>query len=71
MGDKNNILKKTKDAVITLQGVLEGRHDRIIDETLNEYQVPLIHDGMLFTKLLKVQLHSIWGLEAFMLQFPL
>ncbi|GLT68257.1 hypothetical protein SLA2020_405060 [Shorea laevis] len=40
MEDKNNILKKTKDAVITLQGVLEGRHDRIIDETLIEYQVP-------------------------------
>jgi ATP-binding cassette subfamily C (CFTR/MRP) protein 1 len=40
MEDENNILKKTKDAVITLQGVLEGRHDRIIDETLNEYQVP-------------------------------
>jgi ATP-binding cassette subfamily C (CFTR/MRP) protein 1 len=40
MEDKNNILKKTKDAVITLQGVLEGRHDRIIDEALNEYQVP-------------------------------
>jgi ATP-binding cassette subfamily C (CFTR/MRP) protein 1 len=40
MEDKNNILKKTKDAVITQQGVLEGRHDRIIDETLNEYQAP-------------------------------
>uniref|UniRef100_A0A2N9IKB1 ABC-type xenobiotic transporter n=1 Tax=Fagus sylvatica TaxID=28930 RepID=A0A2N9IKB1_FAGSY len=37
--DNNNILKKTNDAVITLQGVLEGKHDRIIDETLNQYQV--------------------------------
>ena len=37
--DNNNILKKTNDAVITLQAVLEGKHDRIIDETLNQYQV--------------------------------
>ena len=37
--DNNNILKKTKDAVITLQGVLEGKHDQVIDETLNQYQV--------------------------------
>ncbi|GMY38048.1 ABC transporter C family member 12-like [Fagus crenata] len=35
--DNNNILKKTNDAIITLQGVLEGKHDRIIDETLNQY----------------------------------
>lgn len=40
MEDTNNILTKTKDAMITLQGVLEGRHDRIIDETLNLHQVP-------------------------------
>jgi hypothetical protein len=33
----SNILKKTNDVVITLQGVLEGKHDRIIDETLNQY----------------------------------
>ena len=38
--DKNNILVKTKDAVITLQGVLEGKHDKDIDETLNNFQVP-------------------------------
>ncbi|KAM3748774.1 hypothetical protein ACB098_05G133800 [Castanea mollissima] len=37
--DDNNILKKTKDAVITLQGVLEGKHDQVIDEALNQYQV--------------------------------
>lgn len=37
--DNNNILKKTKDAVIALQGVLEGKHDQVIDETLNQYQV--------------------------------
>ncbi|XP_075666925.1 ABC transporter C family member 12-like isoform X3 [Castanea sativa] len=37
--DNNNILKKTKDAVITLQGVLEGKHDQVIDEALNQYQV--------------------------------
>ncbi|WOG86163.1 hypothetical protein DCAR_0205364 [Daucus carota subsp. sativus] len=36
----NNILKKTKDAVITLQGVLEGRHNKVIEETLDQYEVP-------------------------------
>ncbi|KAL5716112.1 Canalicular multispecific organic anion transporter 1 [Ranunculus cassubicifolius] len=38
--DDNNILKKTKDAVITLQGVLEGKHDKDIEETLTQYQIP-------------------------------
>ena len=38
--DNSNILLKTKDAVITLQGVLEGKHDQDIDETLNHFQVP-------------------------------
>ncbi|KAI3908615.1 hypothetical protein MKX01_027481, partial [Papaver californicum] len=38
--DDNNILKRTKDAVITLQGVLEGKHDKAIEETLDQYQVP-------------------------------
>ncbi|MCL7038740.1 hypothetical protein MKW94_000190, partial [Papaver nudicaule] len=38
--DDNNILKKTKDAVVTLQGVLEGKHDKAIEETLDQYQVP-------------------------------
>ncbi|XP_065882175.1 ABC transporter C family member 2-like [Euphorbia lathyris] len=37
--DENSILKKTKDAVITLQGVLEGKHDKVIEESLNEYQI--------------------------------
>ena len=37
--DNNNILKNTKDAIITLQGVLEGKHDRIIDEALHQYKV--------------------------------
>ncbi|GKU99909.1 hypothetical protein SLEP1_g12688 [Rubroshorea leprosula] len=36
---ENNILKKTKDAVITLQDVLEGKHDDDIANTLQEYQV--------------------------------
>ncbi|WMV40250.1 hypothetical protein MTR67_033635 [Solanum verrucosum] len=39
MEDEDNILKKTKNAVITLQGVLEGKHDKEIDETLDQYQV--------------------------------
>lgn len=38
--DKNNILMKTKDAVITLQGVLEGKHDKEIDNTLNQHHIP-------------------------------
>ncbi|POO04133.1 ATP-binding cassette containing protein [Trema orientale] len=37
--DEDNILKKTKDAVITLQGVLEGKHDKVIEESLDRYQV--------------------------------
>ncbi|KAI3996328.1 hypothetical protein MKX01_026796 [Papaver californicum] len=38
--DDNNILKRTKDAVVTLQGVLEGKHDKSIEEILDQYQVP-------------------------------
>ncbi|KAJ6796498.1 ABC transporter C family member 2-like [Iris pallida] len=37
--DENSILKKTRDAVITLQNVLEGKHDTAIEESLNQYQV--------------------------------
>ncbi|KAH7568510.1 hypothetical protein JRO89_XS06G0008700 [Xanthoceras sorbifolium] len=37
--DENSILKKTKDAVTTLQGVLEGKHDKDIEESLNQYEV--------------------------------
>ncbi|KAK9055990.1 hypothetical protein SSX86_027077 [Deinandra increscens subsp. villosa] len=38
--DDNNILKKTKDAVVTLQGVLKGEHDKDIDESLEHAKVP-------------------------------
>ncbi|XP_078175998.1 ABC transporter C family member 2-like [Carex rostrata] len=38
--DDANILNKTKDAVITLQNVLQGKHDSEIEDTLNQYQVP-------------------------------
>ncbi|KAB2627658.1 ABC transporter C family member 12-like [Pyrus ussuriensis x Pyrus communis] len=38
--DKNNIIMKTNDAVITLQGVLEGKHDKDIDDTLNQHNIP-------------------------------
>ncbi|KAJ3698578.1 hypothetical protein LUZ61_002283 [Rhynchospora tenuis] len=38
--DDANILNKTKDAVITLQNVLQGKHDTEIEDTLNQYQVP-------------------------------
>ncbi|XP_011012563.1 PREDICTED: ABC transporter C family member 2-like isoform X3 [Populus euphratica] len=37
--DENSVLKKTKDAVVTLQRVLEGKHDKVIDESLNQYQI--------------------------------
>ncbi|XP_042451584.1 ABC transporter C family member 2-like [Zingiber officinale] len=37
--DDNSILKRTKDAVITLQNVLEGKHDKEIEEKLEEHQV--------------------------------
>lgn len=40
LNDEDNILKQTKDAVITLQGVLEGKHDEEINNTLYQYQVP-------------------------------
>ncbi|KAL8248288.1 hypothetical protein R6Q59_005156 [Mikania micrantha] len=38
--DDNNILKKTKDAVLTLQGVLKGEHDKDIEESLERAHVP-------------------------------
>ncbi|KAJ0927366.1 putative ABC-type xenobiotic transporter [Helianthus annuus] len=38
--DNNNILKKAKDAVVTLQGVLKGEHDKDIDESLEQALVP-------------------------------
>ncbi|KAG8385226.1 hypothetical protein BUALT_Bualt03G0020100 [Buddleja alternifolia] len=37
--DEDNILKKTRDAVITLQGVLEGKHNKGIEENLDQYRV--------------------------------
>uniref|UniRef100_A0A2N9GAN7 ABC-type xenobiotic transporter n=1 Tax=Fagus sylvatica TaxID=28930 RepID=A0A2N9GAN7_FAGSY len=37
--DENSILKKTKEAVITLRGVLEGKHDKVIEESLDQYQI--------------------------------
>ncbi|KDP34963.1 hypothetical protein JCGZ_09251 [Jatropha curcas] len=39
IADENCILKKTKEAVITLQEVLEGKHVKIIEESLDEYQI--------------------------------
>ncbi|CAN1227639.1 ABC transporter C family member 2 [Linum grandiflorum] len=38
--DENSILKRTKDAVVTLQAVLEGKHDAAIEETLEQHQIP-------------------------------
>ncbi|KAI4303677.1 hypothetical protein MLD38_039277 [Melastoma candidum] len=38
--DDDNIVKKTRDAIVTLRGVLEGKHNHDIDTTLSLYQVP-------------------------------
>ncbi|KAM7505799.1 hypothetical protein LguiB_004703 [Lonicera macranthoides] len=38
--DNNNIINRTKDAVITLQGVLGGKYDKIIEESFDRYEVP-------------------------------
>jgi len=38
--DENNIVNRTKDAVVILQRVLEGKHDEVIEETLNQYRIP-------------------------------
>ncbi|OIW20357.1 hypothetical protein TanjilG_09517 [Lupinus angustifolius] len=37
--DEHSILKKTKDAVITLQRVLERKHDKEIEESLERHQI--------------------------------
>ncbi|KAK1381980.1 ABC-type xenobiotic transporter [Heracleum sosnowskyi] len=37
---ENNILNKAKDSVETLKVILEGKHDKLIDEALDKYQVP-------------------------------
>ncbi|KAL3522806.1 hypothetical protein ACH5RR_015640, partial [Cinchona calisaya] len=38
--ETGNIIHETRDAIVTLQGVLEGKHDEQIEETLNNYAVP-------------------------------
>jgi ABC-type multidrug transport system fused ATPase/permease subunit len=38
--DKNNIVNRTRDAVVILQSVLEGKHDEVIEDTLTQYQIP-------------------------------
>ncbi|XP_010522092.1 PREDICTED: ABC transporter C family member 2 [Tarenaya hassleriana] len=37
--DESSILKRTKDAVVTLRSVLEGKHDREIEESLVEREI--------------------------------
>ncbi|KAG8365653.1 hypothetical protein BUALT_Bualt18G0128400 [Buddleja alternifolia] len=37
--DDDSILKKTRDAVVTLQGVLEGKHNKEIEDNLEQYHV--------------------------------
>lgn len=38
--DDNNVISKTKDAVVILQDVLMGKHDKDIEETLDQFEVP-------------------------------
>ncbi|CAL5345396.1 unnamed protein product [Camellia sinensis] len=38
--DENNIVKKTKDAVVTLHEVLQGKHGEVIEKALDQYQFP-------------------------------
>ncbi|CAM0902867.1 unnamed protein product [Alopecurus aequalis] len=40
VAEGSNILRKTKEAVITLQSVLEGKHNTEIEESLTQYEVP-------------------------------
>lgn len=37
--EDDSVLKKTRDAVITLQGVLEGKHSKEIEENLEKHNV--------------------------------
>ncbi|XP_028799317.1 ABC transporter C family member 2 [Neltuma alba] len=37
--DDNSILKTAKDAVITLQGILDGKHDQEIEQSLDQHQI--------------------------------
>ncbi|XP_047332545.1 ABC transporter C family member 12-like isoform X2 [Impatiens glandulifera] len=40
VNDENNIFKRTKDAVTTIQEVLEGNHNEVINTTLEDHQLP-------------------------------
>ncbi|KHN47341.1 ABC transporter C family member 2-like [Glycine soja] len=72
--DENSILKKTKDALITLQGVLERKYDKEIEESLNQRQVSpegwwsslykMIEGLAMMSRLAKNRLHqSDFGFE--------
>ncbi|XP_047948390.1 ABC transporter C family member 2-like [Salvia hispanica] len=37
--EDNSVLRKTRDAVITLRGVLEGKHDKEIEESLEKHNL--------------------------------
>lgn len=38
--DNNSILRRTREAVVTLQSVLEGKHNNEIEETLDHHEIP-------------------------------
>ncbi|PPD68207.1 hypothetical protein GOBAR_DD34916 [Gossypium barbadense] len=72
--DENSILKKTRDAVITLQGVLEGKHDKTIEESLDQRQMSkdgwwsalyrMVEGLAIMSKLARSRLHqSDYGFE--------
>lgn len=57
--DEKSILSQMTDAVVTLKGVLEGKHDEEIDNTLNLYQVPRDRWWSAFYKVVEGQKHNI------------
>ncbi|XWS55359.1 hypothetical protein CRYUN_Cryun10bG0167800 [Craigia yunnanensis] len=72
--DDSSIFKKTRDAVITLQGVLEGKHDKTIEESLDQYQMSkdgwwsalykMVEGLAIMSKLARSRLHqSDYGFE--------
>lgn len=56
--DNKDILNRTKDAVITLQEVLEGKHDEDIEETLTRYHVPTDRWWSILYKVIEGKIHN-------------
>lgn len=63
--DETSILKKTKDAVITLQRVLERKHDKEIEKSLDQHQISPDGWWSSLYKMIEGILHAIFC-KAFM-----